>query len=322
MRVAVTGGAGFIGANLSARLLARGVEVVVVDDFSTGRRQNLVGLDVELIEGTILDSKTLDDAFRGAEAVVHLAAVPSVPRSLVDPMRSHAVNATGTLLVLEAIRRADGPHLVVASSSSVYGAVPTLPKREDGATRPMSPYAVSKLATEAYALAYASCFDLDVLTFRFFNVFGPLQPADHAYAAVIPAFIDAALHDRPLPVQGDGRQTRDFTFVDTVTAVIADAIERRVTCAGPVNLAFGTRTTLLRLIEELAGVLGAPLEREHLPPRTGDVRDSQADHTLVRELFPEIVPVELRTGLAATVDWFERAALAAPASPSSIAGHV
>jgi len=313
MRIAVTGGGGFIGANLSARLLAGGDEVVVIDDFSTGRRENLVGLDVELVEGTILDSKSLDRAFRGAAAVVHLAAVPSVPRSLVDPMRSHAVNATGTLHVLEAIRRAGGPHLIVASSSSVYGAVPTLPKREDSATRPMSPYAVSKLATEAYALAYASCYSLDVLPFRFFNVFGPLQPAGHAYAAVIPVFIDAALHNRPLPVHGDGQQTRDFTFVDTVTAVITDAIERRVTCSGPVNLAFGTRTSLLNLVNDLAEVLKRPIEVEHLPERTGDVRDSQADHSLLHELFPDIVPVDLRAGLEATVEWFERTAVGTPA---------
>jgi UDP-glucose 4-epimerase len=310
LRVAVTGGAGFIGANLVRRLLADGASVVVLDDFSTGRRDNLRDVDVEVVEGTILDMQTLDGVLRGADAVVHLAAVPSVPRSLVDPMRSHAVNATGTLTVLEAVRRADGPYVVVASSSSVYGAARTLPKREDGATRPMSPYAVSKLATEAYTLAYAACFGLDALAFRFFNVFGPLQPAGHAYAAVIPVFVDAALHDRPLPVQGDGEQTRDFTFVDTVTSVVADALRRRVTCDSPVNLAFGTRTSLLRLIDELADVLGRELTVEHRPPRTGDVRDSQADDSLLRQLFPDLTPVGLRTGLQATVEWFQRPAVA------------
>jgi UDP-glucose 4-epimerase len=306
VRVAVTGGAGFIGANLARRLRGDGVDVVVLDDFSTGRRDNLDGVDVRVVEGTILDMPTLDGAFEGVDAVVHLAAVPSVPRSLADPMRSHAVNATGTLTVLEAVRRAGNPYLVVASSSSVYGAVRTLPKREDSATRPMSPYAVSKLATEAYALAYAACFGLDVLAFRFFNVFGPLQPAGHAYAAVVPVFIDAARAGRALPVHGDGEQTRDFTFVDTLTAVVTDAVRRRVTSESPVNLAFGSRTSVLGLVDELSSVMGRRLEVEHLPARTGDVRDSQADDTLLRELFPDVVPVGLRVGLEQTVSWFER----------------
>lgn len=306
MRVAVTGGAGFIGANLSRRLLESGSEVVVLDDFSTGRRENLAGIDVDLVEGSILDATTLDRVLRGVDAVVHLAAVPSVPRSLVDPMRSHEVNATGTLMVLEAARRAGEPYLVVASSSSVYGAAPALPKREDGATRPMSPYAVSKLATEAYALAYAACFGLDVLPFRFFNVFGPRQAAGHAYAAVVPVFVDAALRDQPLPLHGDGDQTRDFTFIDSLTAVVVDALERRITSTSPVNLAFGTRTSVRSLVDELAAVLGSPLDVEHLPPRVGDVRDSQADDTLLRRLFPDVEPVSLRAGLEATVAWFRQ----------------
>lgn len=177
----------------------------------------------------------LDTAFTGASAVVHLAAVPSVPRSLADPRRSHAANATGSLEVLEAVRRAGGPHVVVASSSSVYGRNPSLPKHEGLKCEPMSPYAVSKLATETYALAYATCFGLDVLPLRLFNVFGPLQPAGHAYAAAVPTFVRAALDGVPLSVNGDGTQSRDFTFVDSVTAVITDAVVRRVTHDGPVG---------------------------------------------------------------------------------------
>ncbi len=168
----------------------------------------------------------------------------------------------------------------------------------------MSPYAVSKLATETYALAHAHCYGLDVLAFRFFNVFGPLQAAGHAYAAVIPAFVDAALDGRPLPVNGDGSQTRDFTFVDTVTGVIADALRRRVTCDGPVNLAFGTRTTLTGLIDQLADAVGHPLDVEHRGVRAGDVPHSQADSTRLRGLFPDVQPVPLETGLAKTVEWF------------------
>ncbi|HET7487417.1 MAG TPA: NAD-dependent epimerase/dehydratase family protein [Acidimicrobiales bacterium] len=307
MRVVVTGGAGFIGANLCRHLAAAHevTEVVAVDDLSTGFASNLDGLDgVELIEGSILDPDVLDKAFSGAAAVVHLAARPSVPRSIDDPLASHAANATGTLEVLEGARRAGGPYVVVASSSSVYGANPALPKHEGLTPMPMSPYAVSKLAAESYALAHAACYGLHVLALRFFNVFGPLQPPHHAYAAAVPAFVDAALAGRPLPVFGDGLQTRDFTYVDSVAAVLAEAVGRRVTSPRPVNLAFGTRVSLLELVAELEDVLGRPLEITHLPPRTGDVRASQADQTRLRELFPDARPVTLRDGLAATVDWF------------------
>ncbi len=225
MKVVVTGGAGFIGANLCARLTRDPdvSEVVAFDDLSTGVRTNLDGIDATFAEADILDPAALDRAFDGATSVVHLAARPSVPRSLADPMRSHVVNATGTVEVLEAARRAGNLHVVVASSSSVYGANPALPKHESATTLPLSPYAASKLATEAYALSYQHSFGLPALAFRFFNVFGPLQPAGHAYAAVVPAFVSAALEGRPLPVQGDGRQSRDFTFVGTVADVLAES---------------------------------------------------------------------------------------------------
>lgn len=306
MRVVVTGGAGFIGANLCAALSQDGVDqVVALDDLSTGSADNLAGLSgVELLEGSILDRDALDRALAGASSVVHLAARPSVPRSLADPVASHEVNATGTVQVLEAVRRAGGPHLVVASSSSVYGANPTLPKTEDLCPAPLSPYAASKLAAESYALAFARSFDLDVLTFRFFNVFGPLQPAGHAYAAVVPAFVSAALEGRPLQIHGDGAQTRDFTFVGTVSAVISDALRRRVTSPGPVNLAFGSRVSLLSVVCVLGQLLGRELAVEHTDARPGDVRHSQADQTRLRQLFPAVAPVELATGLAATLAWF------------------
>src|SRR5262245_32065235 len=176
---------------------------------------------------------------RDADAIVHLAARPSVPRSLADPMASHQANATGTLVVLEAARlAARTPHVIVASSSSVYGANPTLPKNEELATAPLSPYAVSKLATEGYALAFQYSFDIPVLALRFFNVFGPLQDAGHAYAAVVPAFVSAAIAGEPLVIHGDGRQSRDLTYVGTVAALLGDALARRVTWPTPVNLAF------------------------------------------------------------------------------------
>ena len=305
MRVVVTGGAGFIGANLVRHLLDLDHEVVAVDDLSTGSKRNLDGLDgVQLVEGTILDAGLLDEALSGADSVVHLAARPSVPRSIENPMASHHANATGTLEVLEAARRAGNVHVVLASSSSVYGANPTLPKHEGLATAPISPYGVSKLATEAYAAAYLACYGLPTLAFRFFNVFGPLQPADHAYAAVLPKFIDAALGDRSVPVHGDGLQTRDFTYVGSVVAVIAEALRRKVTSPGPVNLAFGSRRSLLDVIEILRQMTGRDIRIEHTDPRPGDIRDSQADQTRLQGLFPDIVPVDFAEGLRSTVDWF------------------
>jgi UDP-glucose 4-epimerase len=305
MKVVVTGGAGFIGANLCRALAAadRVTEVVALDDLSTGDRCNLDGVDATLVEGSILDPAVLDDTFAGAGAVVHLAARPSVPRSLADPMASHHANATGTLQVLEAVRRAGGPHVIAASSSSVYGANPTIPKHEGLATVPLSPYGASKLATESYVVAYQHSFGVPTLAFRFFNVFGPLQAPGHAYAAVVPAFIDAALSGRPLTVHGDGLQSRDFTYVGTVSAVLTRAVVETVTSPSPVNLAFGTRIDLLTVIAMLEELLGFPVGVDHVEARVGDVRHSQADDTRLRSLFDGLEPVDLASGLRATIDW-------------------
>lgn len=306
MKVVITGGAGFIGANLGRALLARPEvdTVVALDNLSTGFRENLDGTDIELVEDTILNPEALDAAMDGADAVVHLAARASVPRSVKDPLASHHANATGTLEVLQAARRAGDLHVIVASSSSVYGANRELPKREAMRTAPISPYAVSKQATESYALSFGHTYDLPVLAFRFFNVYGPLQAAGHVYAAVVPAFVDAALRGVPLPVHGDGEQTRDFTFIGTLTRVMADAVVRKVTDLEPVNLAFGSRTSLNKLIDHLSDLLGFRPDVEHTAPRAGDVRDSQADNSRLLGHFPEIEAVPLTEGLQATVDWF------------------
>lgn len=303
MRILVTGGAGFIGSNLVRRLLADGDEVVVIDDLSTGFEHNLAGLRVEFVRASILDESALARAATGVDAVVHLAALGSVPRSVKDPIASHHANATGTLIVLEAARR-EGAYVTAASSSSVYGSVPDLPRRENLPTRPMSPYAASKLSTESYVLAYGTSYGLPTLPFRFFNVYGPRQSAGHAYAAVIPVFIDAALRGEPLPLNGDGKQTRDFTFVDTVTWVLADAVHRNVTSDVPVNLAIGANVSLLDLIGELETHLGHALPIEYRPDRVGDVRASQSDPVLLRELFPDVPVTPFSQGLTATLDWF------------------
>ncbi|MFF0246082.1 NAD-dependent epimerase/dehydratase family protein [Streptosporangium sandarakinum] len=310
MRILVTGGAGFIGANTCRAFTARPeVErVTVLDDLSSGDLANLDGVGVEFVKGSILDRDLLADLAADATTVIHLAARPSVPRSLTDPVASHTVNATGTLNVLEACRET-APQVILASSSSVYGNRPEPYKHEDLPTRPLSPYGASKLAAEAYALAYAESYGLPVLPFRFFNVYGPMQAADHAYAAVIPAFVSAALRGRPVPIHGDGNQARDFTYVESVTDVLVDAAVRRVTSRRPVNLAFGTRVSLLYLRRLLSEVLDRPIEADFLPPRTGDIRESQASPDLLRDLFPDVRPVPLEDGLRMTAAWFDPAAV-------------
>ena len=305
MRVLVTGAAGFIGSHVCDRLLAQEwVDGVVgIDDLSTGDLANLAGSDVELVEGSILDPDALARSTEGVDAIVHLAARPSVPRSLEDPVASHEANTVGTMRVLEAARSGDDTQVIVASSSSVYGSNPTLPKHEGLATLPVSPYAASKLATEQYALAWQKSFGLRTLAFRFFNVYGPRQAPGHAYAAVVPAFVHAALQGEPAVVHGDGTQSRDFTYVGTVSEVIVDAVRRRVGHDTPVNLAFGTRTNLLEVLKRLETIVGHDIARTHTEPRPGDVPHSQADNSLLRTLFPDVSPVDLDEGLEATVTW-------------------
>jgi UDP-glucose 4-epimerase len=305
MRMLITGGAGFIGSNLAKLALANDVEVTILDDLSTGYRENIQDLDVTFIEGSILDVDAVRKSLVGVDSVIHLAALGSVPRSIEDPLASHAANATGTLTVLDEARQAGVKHFVVSSSSSVYGMNPALPKGEREWVRPMSPYAVSKLATEQYVLAYQQSFGMETLAFRFFNVYGPGQKAGHAYAAVIPVFIDAMLDGRPLPINGDGSHSRDFTYVGTVCRVLLDAAARRVSHPEPVNLAFGTNTTLSQLVETIGRVTGRAIRVEHRDERAGDVKNSQADNTVLRSLFPEVQPVPLEQGIAETVAWFE-----------------
>ena len=313
MKVVVTGGAGFIGANLCRELVRRRHDVVVLDDLSTGLRSNLDGVAVDLRVASVLDPGALASACRDVDSIVHLAAVPSVTRSLENPRRSHDANATGTLAVLDAARAA-GAHVLVASSSSVYGSNPVLPRSEEQVCMPASPYAASKLAAESYTVAYRASFGLDALAFRFFNVFGPLQRHDHAYAAVVPLFVRSVLLGEPVPVHGDGEQSRDFTFVDTVVDVLVQAVQGRVSCDTPVNLAFGNRTTVNELVALLAKVFDRPIAVTGLPARAGDVRHSQATGASVRRLFPLVEPVALETGVRRTVEWTRRSLGPLPAA--------
>lgn len=305
MRILITGGAGFIGSNLAITLLDAGHAVTVIDDLSTGYADNLDKLDVEFHHASILDEAALDQAVAGQDSIVHLAALGSVPRSIRNPATSHEVNATGTLKVLESARREGVNHVIMSSSSSVYGSNPALPKHEREWVRPMSPYAVSKLAAEQYLLAYQSAYSMQTLAFRFFNVYGPGQRAGHVYAAVIPIFLDALLRGEALPINGDGTNSRDFTYVGTVCEVLKRAVESRTESPEPVNLAFGTNTSLLELTEHIAMVTGLPVQLDFRSPRSGDVQHSQAANDKLRDLFPSLEPTTLTRGLTETFAWFQ-----------------
>jgi len=301
MIIGVTGGAGFIGTNLSRRLRDQGHQVTVLDDLSTGLRSNLDGLDVNFIEGSIADRATVENFVDQVDKVVHLGARGSVPRSIKNPRATHAVNTLGTFEILEAAR-ARKKSVIYSSSSSVYGANPALPKKEDQWVLPITPYAASKLAAEGFASAYNTSFGMNVLTFRFFNVFGPWQRPDHDYAAVIPKWIWAAMNDREIEVHGDGEQTRDFTSVFTVLDVIETALMEDVRSLGPVNLAFGNRISLNQVLKEMSKTF-PNMKVKNVGDRPGDVRNSQNEAGYLKELFPHVVPTPFEQALNETISW-------------------
>ena len=310
MKVLVTGGAGFIGSHLAQALIARGDEVRVLDNFSTGRRQNLqeVGGDLDLLEGDIRDPAVCSAACQGVEAVLHQAALGSVPRSVEDPLSSHDVNAGGTLNLLSAAHQNGVRRFVFASSSSVYGNAPEKVKIESLPARPLSPYAVSKLAAEAYTIVFNQIYCLETVALRYFNVFGPRQDPDSMYAAVIPRFVSSLLLLQPPTIYGDGEQSRDFTFVENVVSANLLALECPPdACGRAYNVACGGSTSvaeIFRLLRDATGGEAVKVAALHEPSRKGDVRDSLASTDLARDCIGYVPRVDVEDGIRRTVKWY------------------
>ncbi len=307
MHFLVTGGAGFIGSHLVGRLLAEGHAVTVLDDFSTGLKSNLDPHSGKftLVEGSVVDPRCCVDATRDVDVVLHQAALGSVSRSVEDPIATHAANATGTLTLLVAARKAGVRRFVYAASSSAYGNTTELPKHEGMVPLPLSPYAVTKLAGENYLHAFATTYGLSTMSLRYFNVFGPNQNPHSEYAAVIPRFVVCALAGRAPTIFDDGQQTRDFTYVDNV--VEANLRAAVSTATGTVNVGSGTRISLNTLWKEIQALTGVVVDAEHLSARRGDVRDSQASLTLAEQKLGYRPVVDFREGLGRTVEWFRAA---------------
>ncbi len=304
MRVLVTGGAGFIGSHLAGRLAELGHDVRILDNFSTGRRSNLdtLAADVDIIEGDIQSYERASRAVHDREIVFHLAALPSVPRSVQDPLTSNASNVTGLLNVMLAARDAGTRRVVYASSSSVYGSNPTLPKREDMTPLPISPYAVAKLAGEGYCRAFGEVYGLQTVAIRYFNVFGPRQDPRSQYAAVVPNFISALIKAEPPVIYGNGEQSRDFTYVENVVNANLLAIDAERAAGHVYNVACGDRITVNGLVDELREQLGSEIEPVYLDGRAGDIQHSVADISAARRDLGYEPTVLLREGLTRTIE--------------------
>jgi len=302
----VTGGAGFIGSNIVYELVKRGEKVRVVDSFSTGHKRNIDDvLDrIELMEADIRDLESMREAVEGVDFVLHQAALPSVARSVDNPINSNEVNVNGTLNLLVAARDAGVKRFVHASSSSVYGNTLELPKQEGMPPCPLSPYAVSKLIGEHYCRVFYNIYDLEVVCLRYFNVFGPRQDPKSKYSAAIPIFINAILEDRPVTIYGDGEQSRDFTYVQNVVNANLLACEAPDAKGEVINVACGGQVSLNQLISVLEDDLGIKAQRKYASPRSGDVKHSCADIAKARMLLGYKPAVGLDDGLRRTVDWF------------------
>jgi UDP-glucose 4-epimerase len=299
----VTGGAGFIGSHLVEELVRRGERVRVVDDLSTGRREN-VPAGVEIVEGDVADRAVARRAVEGCRVVLHQAAIPSVPRSIQNPLASHRANVDGTLEILAASRDAGVRRVIFAGSSSVYGNSAELPKREDMPTAPLSPYALQKLVSEQYCRMFTDLYGLETVTTRYFNVFGPRQQPGSPYSGVISLFIEALADNRAPHIHGDGRQTRDFTYVANVVSGVLAAAEAPRASGEVINVALGGRISLLDLVQTLQRIMGSKTQPTFGPEREGDVRDSQADITKATTLLDFHPTVSLEEGLRRTVEWY------------------
>jgi nucleoside-diphosphate-sugar epimerase len=304
----VTGGAGFIGSHIAAALSASGARVRVLDDLSTGHRENLeeIGGDIEFIEGSVADEAVLQKALDGAEVVFHEAAIPSVPRSVEAPRQTHIASVDGTFSLLLAARDKNVRRVVYAASSSAYGDQPTLPKSEQMLPDPLSPYAVAKLVGEYYCQVFTRVYGLETVSLRYFNVFGPRQDPSSQYSGVVSRFISALLgNERPV-IFGDGGHSRDFTYVDNVVAANLSAANAPDAAGKVINVANGEQITLNELLNELKELTAKQdVWAEYLQPRVGDVRHSLADNTMARELLGYEVKVDLREGLKRTIDWWK-----------------
>lgn len=302
----VTGGAGFIGSHLVEGLLARGWDVRVLDNFSTGHRENIKHLinQIDLLEGDVTNLTTVRFAVRNVDVIFHEAALPSVARSVANPLESNEVNITGTLNVLLAARDAGTKRVVYAASSSAYGDTPTLPKTEAMTPTPLSPYAIGKLTGEMYARAFTQLYGLSTISLRYFNIFGPRQDPTTQYAGVIAKFCTCAIEGKPFPVFGDGEQSRDFTYVENVVNANLLAAEAKLDEATLVNIACGERTSLNQLIAMLNELTNQKLPAHYGPERAGDVRHSLADATRAGKLLGYEPMVNMREGLKRTLEWY------------------
>ncbi len=306
MKYLVTGGAGFIGSHITTALVERGDAVRVLDNLCTGKRTNLdhVARKIEFVEGDLLDAKLVAKAVAGVDVVFHQAALASVPRSLVDPLATHAACVTGTLHVLDAARQAGVKRVVYAGSSSAYGNQPFMSKRESDLPAPLSPYAAAKLAGEKYCEAFTSSFGLETVTIRYFNVFGPRQDPAGEYSAVIPKFVVAMLAGKRPTIFGDGLQSRDFTYVENVVRGNLAAAEKPAAAGRAFNVACGRQFDLLELVASINRALGTSIEPVFAPPRAGDVRDSLADITAAREVLGYEPTVDFDEGLRRSIDYY------------------
>ena len=309
----VTGGAGFIGSHLVEELRRRGERVRVVDSFVTGHKRNLARLDVELIEGDLADVAIAKAAVAGMDIVLHQAAIPSVPRSVEDPATSNRANIDATLNVLVAARDARVARVVYAGSSSAYGDTPTLPKREDMPTNPLSPYALQKLVGEQYMQMFTRLYGLETVTIRYFNVFGPRQDPSSPYSGVISLFAKHLLGNTSPTIFGDGEQTRDFTYVANVVDGVLRATAAPRASGEVINVATGSRISLNQLFEEMRKITGSTATARYGPARAGDVRDSQADISKARGLLGYQPAVSLEQGLRQTLDWYRSELTGTPA---------